>query len=186
MWKVVLLFAFFLYSFRMASGQERKRQIFTQATLGSAPRLDGRLLCFDLGTKTIGLAVSDDLNSFALPVGTIQRRKLSADLLKIRDISREYEVSGYVFGWPVHVDGAVSPGCDRVMSFIDEMYQAPDLFGDALWILLWDERFSTAVVEELVDKSVGFKKRKQKGHVDALAAQVILDGALSALRSRSS
>lgn len=185
MWKVVLLFAFFLYSFRMASGQERKRQIFNQSTLEKAPRPEGRLLCFDLGSKTIGMAVSDEMNSFALPLGTIQRRKLSADLLKIRDVSKEYEVSGYVFGWPLHTDGSVSPGCDRVMSFIDEMYQAPDLFGEAPWILLWDERFSTAAVEEIVDKSVDMKKRKQKGHIDALAAQLILKGALSALQRHS-
>ncbi len=167
----------------MSRGQVRKKLIFTQDNLKSAPPLSGRLLGVDLGVKTIGLAISDDLNSFALPLETVMRKKLSLDFQKISLISREYEVSGYVVGWPLNADGSHSGGCDRVMSFVDEMYQYPNLFGEKPWVLLWDERFSTASVEEMVDKSVDMKRHKAKGYVDALAAKVILDGALTALKS---
>ncbi len=94
-------------------------------------------------------------------------------------IIKDYDITDYVLGWPINMDSSRSPGCDRVQSFADQMLQDTDIFGISPNILLWDERLSTEAVKEMVDKSVN--KMKESGELDALAAQVILQGVLDAL-----
>jgi putative Holliday junction resolvase len=136
----------------------------------------GRILAMDLGQKTIGLAVSDSMHSLALPLFTIKRKKYTEDINKLIPILKEYDVTDYVLGWPLNMDGSRSAGCDRVQSFADEMQKSTHIFGTEAQILLWDERLSTDAVEKTVNKSV--EKMKQSGELDALAAQIILDGML--------
>lgn len=134
----------------------------------------------DIGAKTIGLAVSNSDLTLSLPLKTIVRKKYTEDIHRLIPILREYEISAYVLGWPLHMDGRRSAGCDRIQSFADEMLKSEVVFGKNPPILLWDERLSTASVQEMVDKPVD--KMKASGELDALAAQVILQGALDALR----
>lgn len=79
-----------------------------------------RLMGLDLGTKTIGVAVSDSGLSVSTPVTTI-RPEFASDLKELGKLVHEYEVGGFVFGWPLNMDGSISGSCDRVRSFIDEM-----------------------------------------------------------------
>lgn len=149
-----------------------------------------RLLGVDLGTKTIGLALSDERQRLATPLETIKRTKFSKDMEALGKVVREFEVEGFVFGWPVNMDGSVGPACERVRSFIDEMQNYPQDMGTnqgtELWIALWDERLSTASVDRFVESRVDIGKKskrgaKSSGLTDKLAAQIILQGALDYL-----
>lgn len=154
--------------------------ILKKQDLIKCPPPVGRLLCMDLGTKTIGLALSSPDHMLSMPYQTMRRIKFSVDADHLSKLKREYDIKGYVLGWPLNMDDSEGPACDRVRSFADEMTQYPGIFGENPWILLWDERLSTAAVRALVDKPVD-KKMKDRGEVDALAAHIILQGALDHL-----
>lgn len=146
---------------------------------------DVRLLGLDIGTKTIGLAVCDAGQSLATPLQVIQRRKFRGDLDFLGKIAREYEVGGFVLGWPLNMDGSLSGSCDRVMSFADEMAKYPQELGMKrgvdLWIALFDERLSTSAVHDFLVDGVDMSRTKRAQVVDKLAAQLILQGALDYL-----
>lgn len=145
-----------------------------------------RLLGLDLGTKTIGLAISDDGHSIATPLRTIERKKFIDDIKALGAVSSEYDIGGYVFGWPLNMDGSHSGACDRVRSFIDEMKNYPQELGMKqgadLWIALFDERLSTSAVNDFLVKDVDMSRTKREKVVDKLAAQLILQGALDFLK----
>lgn len=144
-----------------------------------------RLLGLDLGTKTIGLALSDPRHTLATPLRTIQRKKFTLDIQDMQKEIREFGVGGYVLGYPLNMDGTEGPRCQSVRHFAEEMCNHPEIFGKDPWIALWDERLSTAAVEDFLIESVDMSRTKRKQIVDALAAQHILQGALeflSALR----
>lgn len=144
-----------------------------------------RLMGLDLGTKTIGIAISDAGQSIATPLRTIERTKFAADIKAVGKIVSEYEIGGFVFGWPLNMDGSLSGACDRVRSFIDEMKNYPQELGmdqgADLWIALFDERLSTSAVNDFLVNDVDMSRTKRNQVVDKLAAQLILQGALDFL-----
>lgn len=146
-----------------------------------------RLLGLDIGTKTIGLAVCDEGQSIATPLQTIRRTKFSEDLKALGKIARDYEVGGFVLGWPLNMDGTISGSCDRVRSFADEMAKYPQELGmeqgTDLWIALFDERLSTSAVRNFLVEDVDMSRTKRDQVVDKLAAQLILQGALDCLKT---
>lgn len=150
----------------------------------SAPK-NARMLGVDLGTKTIGLAIGDSGWQVASPLKTIERRKFAADIDALGKVVRDYEIGGFVFGWPLNMDGSHSASCDRVRSFIDEMVKYPHVLGIEpgieLWIALQDERLSTHTVHDFLVKDVDMSRTRREQVVDKLAAQVILQGALDYL-----
>ena len=148
--------------------------------IGAVRPLNKRLLGLDLGTKTIGLALSDPKHSIATPLKTIQRTKFTNDMREMGQVIKDYEVGGYVLGWPLNMDGSPGPRCDAVRSFADEMSKS--LGGDP-WIALWDERLSTSTVEDFLVESVDMSRTKRKQVIDKLAAQHILQGALDFLKA---
>ncbi len=146
-----------------------------------------RLLGVDLGSKTIGLALSNPEQTLATPLETIQRSKFKADMEALGRLIKEYEIGGFVFGWPVNMDGSEGSACERVRSFVDEIKNYPQELGteqgNDLWIAFWDERLSTSAVDNFVDSRVDLGKKskrgaKDSGLTDKLAAQLILQGAL--------
>ncbi len=143
------------------------------------------LMGMDIGKKTIGISVSDSRQEIAFPICTIKRTKFSRDIKEIERIAREYEIGGYVLGYPLNMDSSESKGCQSIRDFGLEFAAqlSDDLRGGDVWIALWDERLSTSSVEDFVDKSVGISRRKAKerGVIDKLAAQHILQGALDFL-----
>lgn len=133
-----------------------------------------QLLGIDVGTKTLGLAVSDPGRTVAMPLSTIQRHGLTRDLQQLRRVVEERSVTEVVVGLPLNMDG--TPG---------EMSSEADLIAQRLADELgvtahrWDERLTTAQVERmLVQADVSRRRRKQV--VDKLAATVILQGYLDA------
>ncbi|MCI5060957.1 MAG: Holliday junction resolvase RuvX [Alphaproteobacteria bacterium] len=152
-----------------------------QEIAGKVPK-NIRLMGLDLGTKTIGVAVSDAAQSIATPVTTIQRTKFSKDIVELGKVTREFDIEGYVLGWPLNMDGSQGPRCDATRSFADEMGKHPDIFGFDPLIILWDERLSTAEVDNFLDNTVDmpqkFRGKNRKNVIDKLAAQVILQSFL--------
>lgn len=130
----------------------------------------------DLGTKTIGLAMSDVERRMASPLETIRRTKFTADVERLSALVRRYEILGLVIGWPLNMDGTEGPRAQSTRSFIR---QAGPLLGCPM--SLWDERLSTAAVtRSLLTNDVSRAKRAEV--VDKMAAAYILDGALDRLR----
>ncbi len=148
---------------------------------------DRVLLGMDVGKKTIGLSLSDSSHSIATPLYTINRKKFRHDLTEIEKVVREYDVGGYVIGYPINMDGSIGPRCQSIRDFALEFKAqlSEDLKHDGdVWVALWDERLSTASVENFVDEFVDISRRKAKerGIIDKLAAQLILQNALDYMK----
>ena len=134
----------------------------------------GKLAGFDVGTKTIGVAICDPGWHFAGPATTIRRTKFTQDLEALRGFVVRENAAGLVVGLPLNMDGTDSPRTQSVRAF------ARNLAPLELPILLWDERWSTQAVERaMIDADVSRARRAEK--VDSLAAAHILQGAIDAL-----
>ncbi|RTM12840.1 MAG: Holliday junction resolvase RuvX [Bradyrhizobiaceae bacterium] len=135
----------------------------------------GALVGLDLGTKTIGVAVSDPDRRLATGVETVQRKQFKQDAARLLAIAAERKAAGFVLGLPINMDGSEGPRAQSTRAF------ARNLAGlTALPIGLWDERLSTAAVErELIGMDVSRAKRAEV--IDEHAAIFILQGALDRL-----
>ncbi|GAA0483164.1 Holliday junction resolvase RuvX [Parasphingorhabdus litoris] len=134
----------------------------------------GRLLGLDVGTKTVGMALCDAQWMIATAAETIERRKFSKDLERIKVVIAQQHVVGFVVGLPLNLDGSQSKQTQAAKSF------AQNLRPVGLPILLWDERWSTqAVTRDLIAADVSRKRRSEV--VDQMAAAYILQGAIDGL-----
>jgi len=138
-----------------------------------------RLMGFDLGTKTIGIALSDNTLAVASPLETIKRTKFTKDVQRIEALIAEHGVGGLVVGLPVNVDGTEGPRCQSARAFANNLLKRLDLP-----LVFWDERLSTAAVERMMTDEADLSRRRRGELVDKLAAAWILQGLLDALRAR--
>jgi putative Holliday junction resolvase len=130
----------------------------------------------DLGTKTIGLAVSDRGFSFATPRAVIARSKFSKDAETLLNAFGRENVGAVVLGLPVNMDGSEGPRAQATRAFARNFLRLNDLP-----IVLWDERLSTVAAERaLIEMDVS--RRKRAGRIDSAAAAFILQGALDRLQ----
>lgn len=134
-----------------------------------------RLLGLDLGTKTIGLALSDVLLTIATPFDTIRRTKFTKDAETLLAIVDKHEVGGLVLGLPVEMDGAEGARCQSTRAFVRNLAGLRDLP-----VALWDERLSTAAVTRTLLEADASRARRAEV-VDKMAAAYILQGALDAM-----
>jgi putative holliday junction resolvase len=135
-----------------------------------------RALGLDVGSKTIGVAISDELGLAAHPVRTIQRRGMGPDAASVLELVREREVDLLVVGMPYDLAGRIGPRAERVVAFIEQLRAA-----GAPPIETWDERFSTVEAERgLLEADLSRRKRKRV--IDQAAAMVILQGWLDGRR----
>jgi len=137
---------------------------------------DARLLGLDVGTKTIGLALSDVTRSVATPFDTIRRSKFTADAKTIREVVEKNQVGALVIGLPLNLDGSEGPRAQSTRAFARNLgphVEVPMVF--------WDERLSTAAVERHLIEADASRKRRAEV-VDRMAAAYILQGALERLR----
>lgn len=135
-----------------------------------------RLLGLDVGTKTIGLAVSDTIGMTASPVETIARTKFTADAARLATIIAERKIGGLVIGLPINMDGSEGPRCQSTRQFAANLLTKLDLP-----MAFWDERLSTAAVErQMIEADMSRRRRAET--VDKAAAAYILQGALERLR----
>jgi len=136
---------------------------------------DQRLLGLDLGTKTIGLALSDLTHMVATPLSTIARTKFMADADALLKVIDKQGVGALVLGLPISMDGTEGPRCQSTRQFAANLMKLRDLP-----IGLWDERLSTAAVTRTLLEADTSRKRRGEV-VDKMAAAYILQGALDAL-----
>ena len=142
-----------------------------------APRLRrfDRLLGIDLGTKTIGIAVSDVERRLASPVMTIRRTRFTHDAAALLTQATNLEVVALVIGLPLNMDGSEGPRVQATRAFIRSMSGLT-----ALPFIFWDERLSTAAVtRSLIEQDAS--RAKRAAVIDRMAAAYILQGALDRL-----
>lgn len=135
-----------------------------------------RLLGFDLGTKTIGLALSDVERRLASPLETLARGKFTADAAHIIAITVRYGVGGLVLGLPLNMDGSEGPRAQATRAFARNLVRSLPLP-----LAFWDERLSTAAVTRSLIEADASRSRRA-AVVDRMAAAYILQGALDRLR----
>lgn len=135
----------------------------------------GALIGLDLGTKTIGVAVSDPDRRVAAPVETIARKRFAVDAQRVIALATERRAAGYVLGLPVNMDGSEGPRAQATRAFARNFEQLT-----ALPVALWDERLSTAAVERALI-AADLSRAKRKAVIDQHAATYILQGALDRL-----
>jgi putative holliday junction resolvase len=145
---------------------------------GLAPRIGPRqrLIGADLGTKTIGLALSDVERRLATPLETIQRIKFAKDAARLVLLMDKFDAAALVIGLPLNMDGSEGPSAQAARAFarnFGPLSGRPCVF--------WDERLSTAAVtRSLIEQDVSRARRAEV--IDKMAAAYILQGALDRLR----
>ncbi len=144
--------------------------------LGALLAPEARLLGLDVGTKTIGLALSDVTRSIATPYETIRRTKFTQDAKTLAEIAAKMEVGGLVIGLPVNLDGTEGPRAQSTRAFARNLAKHIDLP-----MAFWDERLSTAAVERHLIEADATRKRRAEV-IDRMAAAYILQGALDRLK----
>ena len=137
------------------------------------------LVGLDLGTKTLGVAVSDRLKIIASPLLTIQRKGTKKDILKLQEILKEYEIGGFILGLPLSLDNSENKQTQLVRNFnseINNFFKLPSI--------LWDERFSSDVIFKELRKT-NMSKTKIKNKLDQQSASYILQGYLDRYRNNN-
>lgn len=135
----------------------------------------GALMGLDLGTKTIGVALSDVLRGVATPVETVKRQKFTLDAARLLEIAQQRQVSGLLLGLPRNMDGSEGPRCQSTRAFARNLAQLTPLP-----IGFWDERLSTVAAERALLEADTSRKRRAE-LIDNVAASYILQGALDRL-----
>lgn len=133
-----------------------------------------RVMGLDVGTKTVGVAISDALGFTAQGITVVRRKNLRSDLGELRRLVREYEVTRAVVGLPLNMDGSEGPRAQASREFATQLEQATQIE-----VEFWDERLSTVAAERvLIEGDVSRERRKKV--IDQVAASIILQGWLDA------
>lgn len=135
----------------------------------------GRLFGLDLGTKTIGLAISDSGFRIASPLETIARVKFTKDVEKLLALAAKQQVAGLVVGLPINMDGSEGPRAQSTRAFVRMLRPLT-----TLPMIFWDERLSTAAVTRTLLEADASRRRRGEV-VDKMAASFILQGFLDRL-----
>jgi|TARA_B110000908_G_scaffold172448_1_gene239896 putative Holliday junction resolvase len=134
------------------------------------------IIGLDLGTVTIGLAVSDTFLGVASPLETIRRKKFGLDAARLLDVMEKRQICGLVLGLPHNMDGSEGPRCQATRAFarnLEKLWAGP--------ITYWDERLSTVAAERVLLEADTSRKRRAEV-IDHVAAGFILQGLLDRLR----
>ncbi|MCR4678795.1 MAG: Holliday junction resolvase RuvX [Lachnospiraceae bacterium] len=132
-----------------------------------------RIMGLDLGSKTVGVAVSDPLLNVAREVEIIRRKeenKLRQTLARIEELIVEYDVKEIVLGLPLNLDGTEGERAELSREFKDKLERRT-----GLPVHMWDERLTTVEAIEIMDAD-GIKPKDREKYVDMIAARVILEG----------
>jgi putative Holliday junction resolvase len=136
---------------------------------------EARLLGIDLGTKRIGLAISDAGRSLAAPLKTIPRAKFTADAATIQALMSEHRAGGIVLGLPLNMDGSSGPRAQSTKAYGVNLARALNVP-----VLLWDERLSSFEAGETM-REAGASRAKREANIDAAAAALILQDMLDVM-----
>lgn len=134
----------------------------------------GRILALDVGTRRIGVAVSDALGITAQGLTTIQRKNKRTDLAALRAVLEQYEVAEMVVGFPLRMSGEEGAMSEKMTAFAEQLRKQ---FG--LPVHLWDERLTSAEANRVL-RTTDMSIEKRAGAVDRMAAVLILQSFLAA------
>jgi putative Holliday junction resolvase len=134
-----------------------------------------RILGLDVGTKTIGVAVSDEMGWTGQGIGTIRRTNIRADFAELDKYLQQYKVEKIVVGVPRNMDGSIGSAAEQVYSFIEQLKEKFSIPIDT-----WDERLSTVAAERVLLEA-DMSRGKRKKVIDKVAAVLILQGYLDYL-----
>lgn len=129
-----------------------------------------RALGLDLGTKTIGLAVTDELGITAQGLQTLERRGLRKDLEALAQTVADYAIDRFVIGLPLNMDGSEGPRAEATRKFGDALENTTKLP-----VIYWDERLTTVAAHRMLLEA-DVSRRKRREVVDQIAAVLILQG----------
>nr|WP_300324165.1 Holliday junction resolvase RuvX [uncultured Anaerostipes sp.] len=138
-----------------------------------------RILGLDYGTKTVGVAVSDELGLTAQPLETIKRKdenKLRRTYARIEELVREYGAETIVLGFPKNMNNTIGERGDAAIDFRDALVRRINIP-----VILWDERLTTVASEKVLMES-GVRRENRKKVIDQIAASFILQGYLDSRR----
>lgn len=133
-----------------------------------------RYIGLDIGTKTIGISISDPLLMFANGLKTVKRTNSKDDINEIVRVIKENSVTKIIVGMPYNMNKTIGPSAQRVMSFVDLLKKETDIKIEYV-----DERLSTVSAERVLIESK-VRREKRKEHVDKIAATFILQSYLDA------
>lgn len=136
----------------------------------------GRLIALDVGTETIGIALSDASRMIATPDLTIVRRTWKQDVAELEKVMAKETITGAVIGYPLNMDGTPGPRAQATRAFARNFQAKFDLP-----VLMWDERLSTAAVTRMMIDEADINRARRAELVDKLAASYILQGVLDGL-----
>lgn len=140
-----------------------------------------RILGLDFGSKTVGVAVSDELLITAGAVEIIRREhenKLRKTLARIEQLIKEYDVSKIVLGFPKNMNNTEGERCEKTLAFKEMLERRM-----GLEIELWDERLTTVAADRVLMQT-GVRRENRKKYVDSIAAVFILQGYLDACKNK--
>lgn len=137
-----------------------------------------RILGLDYGTKTVGVAVSDELLITAQGVEIVRRKapsKLRQTLARIEELIKQYNVEKIVLGYPKHMNNTEGERCEKTKEFKEMLERRT-----GLEVILWDERLTTVSADNAM-MEMGIRRENRKEYVDEIAAIFILQGYLDYL-----
>jgi len=138
-----------------------------------------RIMSMDIGSRTIGIAISDELGITAQGLKTIKRRSMEEDLKEISIIIAQFKIDRIVVGLPKNMDGTIGKQAELVLQWIktaQEKINTP--------VETWDERLSTVEASKILLEA-DLSRKKRKGVIDKVAAVLILQGYLSQSRKQN-
>jgi putative pre-16S rRNA nuclease len=135
-----------------------------------------RILALDVGTKRIGLAISDPLGFTAQGLGVLERKGWDRDLARLQEIARPYQVQEILVGLPRHMDGRPGELVEAILTLAQALAEAL-----GARVVTWDERLSTVEAERLLIQA-DLSRQRRRRVVDQVAASLILQGYLDSRR----
>ncbi len=137
-----------------------------------------RIIAFDIGDKTVGIAISDPNNTFALPCETLFRKRFFQDIEYLAKFAKDRDVGTIVCGLPLNFDGSESIQTAKTKSFVEELKKHTDID-----IVFEDERFTSIQAEDDLIFG-GVRRENRKKTIDSIAASYILEGYLNKLKNK--
>ncbi len=151
--------------------------LINMAALRAGLRPGQRLLGLDLGSKVIGLALTDVSLMLASPHGSLKRAKLTQNAAEVAAICVKQDAGGLVVGLPLSLDGRLGPAAESARDWSAALSEAT-----GLPVAMWDERLSSAAVNRMMISEADLTRKRRAAAVDAAAAAYILQAALDASR----
>ncbi len=138
-----------------------------------------RIMGLDVGSRTIGVAISDELGITAQGLKTIRRKSFAEDIGELIRIIQQFDVKKVVVGLPRNMDGTIGKQAEMIFQWIKSLQEKI-----TLPVVTWDERLSTVGASKILLEA-DLSRQKRKGVIDKLAAVLILQGYLDRMRNRT-